>query len=103
MNHSYRIYHNIVVIVTAQFFVHGRRSGVVALQNAMFPDKWLCLRDGKVTVVNTLLLYCVYIYTQVPRAGMYICYAQTMNLCNPWIVLRKVTILTLRKNPWIAQ
>ena len=72
MNHSYRIYHNIVVIVTAQFFVHGRRSGVVALQNAMFPDKWLCLRDGKVTVVNTLLLYCVYIYRYLELVCIYV-------------------------------
>ena len=27
----------------------------------------------------------------------YLCYAQTGNLCNPWIVLRKVSIDTLRK------
>ena len=32
---------------------------------------------------------------------MYICYAQTMNLRNPWIVLRKVMIDTLRNKPWI--
>lgn len=45
-----------VIAIIAQFFVHGRRSGVVALQNAMFPEKWLSIRDGKVTVVNSLSL-----------------------------------------------
>ncbi|XP_065919772.1 uncharacterized protein [Dysidea avara] len=36
----------------AQFFVHGHqhKSGVVTLQNAMFPDKYLRISEGKVTV-----------------------------------------------------
>ena len=46
------------VVITAQFFVHGRRLGVVALQNAMFPDKWLSMHDGKVTVVMSCHCLC---------------------------------------------
>ena len=54
--------------ITAQFFVHGRRSGVVALQNAMFPDRWLCIRDGKVTVVNNN----THTHTQLATEPVYI-------------------------------
>ena len=42
-------------VCPAQFFVHGHqhKSGVVTLQNAMFPDKYLRISEGKVTVVGT--------------------------------------------------
>ena len=33
---------------------------------------------------------------------IYICWAQSMDLCNPWIALRKPWIRTLCDNPWIA-
>ena len=57
------LYVTYCVVIAAQFFVHGRRLGVVALQNAMFPDKWLSIHDGKVTVVlscNCLCSMCCY-------------------------------------------
>ena len=46
------------VVITAQFFVHDQRLGVVSLQNAMFPDKWLSMYDGKVTVVMSCHCLC---------------------------------------------
>ena len=33
----------------------------------------------------------------------YICWAQSMDLYNPWIAQRKPWIHTLRDNPWIAR
>ena len=34
---------------------------------------------------------------------MYGCWAQSVDLRNPWIALRNLWIHTLRRNPWIAQ
>ena len=35
--------------------------------------------------------------------GRCICWAQSVDLRNPWIALRNLWIHTLRRNPWIAQ
>ena len=47
------------VCIVAQFFVHGHqhKSGVVTLQNAMFPDKYLRISEGKVTVVRCVCVH----------------------------------------------
>ena len=37
------------------------------------------------------------------RGWQYICWAQSMDLHNPWIAQRKTWIHTLRDNPWIAR
>jgi len=59
----------------AQFFVHGHqhKSGVVTLQNAMFPDKYLRICEGKVTVVRCLFTYGLYsIHTYVYTHTQYL-------------------------------
>ena len=33
---------------------------------------------------------------------MYVCYAQTVDLDNPWIALHELWIHALRNNPWIV-
>ena len=50
----------------------------------------LCMHVASYSIVLTVLL--ILMHTSVK----YICYAQSMDLRNPWIVLRKVAIYTLR-------
>ena len=56
--------------------------------------------------VRRQLFFIVDLLTCCPRRKsnvMYYVMRKVWILRNPWIVLRKVAIDTLRKNPWIAQ
>ena len=44
---------------------------------------------------------CVIIFVTLSRTLL--CWAQSVDLRNPWIALRNLWIHTLRRNPWIAQ
>ena len=50
----------------AQFYVHVRRPGVVALQNVGNPSHWLAIRDdkliGTVSIVISMVRYTVHMY-----------------------------------------
>ena len=56
------------------------------LQQGMIPGKLWPFCVIQVSVIAAIVL-------------RYICWAQSMDLCNPWIALRKVWI---RDDPWIA-
>ena len=47
--------------------------------------------------VSVLAMSCAH------AGWQYICWAQSMDLHNPWIAQRKPYIHTLRDNPWIAR
>lgn len=56
---------------TAQWKVHVRRPGVIALQNVHTSDNWLAIRDGN-TVGNVCkILYC----SVICSPGLY-CYRE---------------------------
>ena len=42
----------------AQFYVHLRRPGVVALQNVSNSDHWLAIRDNQLVTVSVCMELC---------------------------------------------
>ena len=52
---------------------------------------------------NSLYLFVTESQRRVPLRLPYQCWAQSVDLRDPWIALRNLWIHTLRRNPWIAQ
>ena len=52
---------------------------------------------------NSLYLFVTESQRRVPLRLPYQCWAQSVDLRDPWIALCNLWIHTLRRNPWIAQ
>ena len=73
----------------------GRYFG---LNGAIGADDRADVNEGR---ENTSLMFIGAVLRK--RGKSYICWAQSVDLRNPWIALRNLWIHTLRRNPWIAQ
>ncbi len=90
---------NILSTLAAFTLLHDLITNSIRLQTQPVTPvpKWL----GPETIMSRI----GYTPNGSPRIDydMYICWAQSVDLRNPWIALRTLWIHTLRRNPWIAQ
>ncbi len=66
-------------------------------------SRWEVGKVGRFTakLSDNMCEMCVIIFVTLSRTLL--CWAQSVDLRNPWIALRNLWIHTLRRNPWIAQ
>ena len=49
-----------ILHITAQYTVHNRGEGIVALQNVQIPNNWIAIKNGQTvgTVSDVIMMSC---------------------------------------------